>query len=211
MKKLTYFIIAVLLAIPLLSACADRDSYYQAVKEQNITMQLRMEQEQLAKEDRQNRHEIKMTKLITDMSVATGKTDNPQDDLMASMLVIMTNDKNQMAEMVYALNEDNFTLQTIEAPETAGEFVQKSASTVLGIGALTLGIVQSNNTADIAKTGLEASGVNVSGNGQYNNASNGSAIVKDTTVTSESGLNLNPSNSTSANKTNTSTTTNTSY
>lgn len=174
MTKMCFLLVPFLL----LASCG-RDAYYQAVKEQNITTQLRIKQDRLEEEDRRDRHEERMVSMLGTLTKATSKTDTPTDDLMATVLFMSIQDKHEMTELARTLTRKDYSPQPIEAPETAGEFVQKTGGTILGVGALALGIVQSNNITDIAKTGIKNAGVSVSGESSYTEVSGEGSIVSE--------------------------------
>lgn len=189
-------IIVVAMLFLLLTGCANRSDYYQAVKEQNITIQLRMENERLLREDRKQQHTENMVKLIEHVAIATGKTDSTTDDNMAMMMIMLAQDKNQISELAYAFTSKGQQLQTIEAPETTGELIQKSTAMVLGLGAITAGILQSNNLTEIATDGMknskanytasEGSSINTGEDGNSSSSWSSSEDLTTTTTTSTS-------------------------
>lgn len=155
------------LVLPLLVACGQKE-YYQAVKEQNITLQLRMENERATRTDRSMRQDRETLVLIEKLSVATGKTATPHDDFMAAMMLMMVQDKSNMADLAYNLTKKDMQLQKIEAPDSAGDIIQKSTGLILGAAGLTLGIMQSNNSRDIALAGIAGAGVHNTVSGENN-------------------------------------------
>lgn len=159
------------LVLPFLVGCGQKE-YYQAVKEQNITMQLRMENERATRADRSMRQDRETIVLIEKLALSTGKTKTPHDDFMAAMMLMMVQDKSNMSDLAYNLTKKDMQLQTIQAPDTVGDIIQKSTGLVLGGAGLTLGIMQSNNMKDIAVAGMNAAGThnNVSGTNNTLNA-----------------------------------------
>jgi len=144
------------------SGCAGQKEYYSAIKSQNETIQ-KLNAANAAKEAEADRkHEEQMTLLLTNSMVAAAATPDKTDDVLIPLLIMSFEDKRVMAKAL-SNNNDVYKFQVIEAPESAGDFVRKSSSALLGVGAIVSGIIQSNNTKDIAVEGLKASGSSVSG------------------------------------------------
>lgn len=197
-----------IIILSLFLAGCGRDAYYQAIKEQNITTQLRMENERLIREDKKLRHEKDMVALIEKLSVATGKTENTNDDLLASVMLMMTQDKNNMADLAYNLTKKDTPLQVIEAPDSFGDTIQKSTGLLVGGAAIALGIVQSNNMAEIATAGINSAGTHVSGTGNITTTGNASSSITSTATgdgASATLISASTANSTSADNTSTNT------
>lgn len=163
-----------MLLLTTLVGCGSKE-YYQAVKEQNITMQLRLENERLIREDKQRQHDKDMIALIEKLSVATGTTTNTYDDFMAAMLLTVIQDKSTMADVVHTLTHKEAQLHPIKAPDSVGDTIQKATPAVLGIGGITASILQSSSMADIAIAGIKNAGVNATDGSAINTGQEGMA------------------------------------
>lgn len=159
-----------------LMGCSGKEyaQYAQAVKEQNITRQLRMETERRVREDAQRQHEIKMATLTGKLMTAAAKTDSKNDDLMVPMMVMLLEDKWSTTKTIAAMNQKPDELATIKPPETTGELIQKSTGLLLGLGGVWLGITQSNNLADVATAGIAGAGTHNTVSGKNNTLTSGS-------------------------------------
>ena len=142
MKYLTLLILPVLLV-----GCGDYGQYAQAVKEQNITMQIRAEASARAKEERRAVHQEKMMRYAANALSAAASSPDKADDVTVPLILMVLEDKWAVVETMAAANEQPAALQAIEAPETAGEFVQKSGSVILGVtGTVATAYTSSKNT-----------------------------------------------------------------
>ena len=157
-KRILTAILCLSLALPMVGCGQDYGQYAQAVKEQNITRQLRMETAAREREYSQKQHEIKMAQITGSLVIAAGKTENPNDDMMVPLVIMMMEDKWAMASMAARASEPKEQMATIEAPDTIGDTIQKSTGLLLGAGAIWLGITQSNNMESIATAGMAAAG-----------------------------------------------------
>ena len=200
-------IILILLLVFVLTSCSNKE-YYQAIKEQNITIQLKAENERLVREDKQRQHQKEMISLIEMLSISTGNTANTNDDFMAAMLLLMVQDKNSMADLAYNLTKKDIQLQQIKAPDSIGDTIQKSTGLLLGVAGISLGIVQSNNMKDIATSGINAAGMSVSGSNN-NLAINSASIPINVTASGENSYADYTPSATGDTTSNTSSTTNT--
>jgi hypothetical protein len=167
-KRILTAILCLSLVLPLVGCGQDYGQYAQAVKEQNITRQLRMETAVREREYLQKQHELKMAQITGSLVLAAAKTDSPNDDMMVPMVIMMMEDKWAMANMAARASEPKDQMATIEAPETIGETIQKSTGLLLGAGAIWLGITQSNNMESIATSGMNAAGATNTINGDGN-------------------------------------------
>lgn len=168
-KRILTTILCFALVLPMVGCGKDYSQYAQAVKEQNITRQLRMETERREREYEQRKHEEKMAKLTGDLVMAAGKTENPNDDMMVPLMVMMMEDKWAMAQASVAANEPKEQLAVIRPPDTIGDTIQKSTGAILGLGGIWLGIKQSDNLASVATAGIANAGTNTNVSG-YNNS-----------------------------------------
>lgn len=146
---------------------ADYGQYAQAVKEQNMTLQLKIEQRAREKERSRQIHEEKMAKIAGELVKSAAKTNTPNDDMMVPLMLMIMEDKYQMAEVNASKNANNIQLQTIAKPDSIGDTIQKSTGLALGIAGIGLGMMQSNNMKDIAVAGIAGAGVHntLSGSG----------------------------------------------
>lgn len=169
-KKILTTALCFALILPMVGCGKDYSQYAQAVKEQNITRQLRMETERREREYAQRQHEAKMAKLTGDLVMAAGKTENPNDDMMVPLMVMMMEDKWAMAQAAAAANAPKEQLAVIRPPDTIGDTIQKSTGAILGLGGIWLGIKQSDNLAKVATTGITNAGTNTYVSGENNSA-----------------------------------------
>lgn len=116
----------------------------------------------------QRAHELKMTQLTANLMTAAAQTPEKSDDVIAPMMVMVLEDKWNMAKSV-ADSKPQPAMAQIQAPTTIGDEIKKAGSTLIGLGGIYLGIKQSDNMADVAKAGI-------AGAGTHNTASDGSAI-----------------------------------
>lgn len=148
-----------------IGGCAGNyEKYAQAVKEQNLTLQLRLEQREREKEYLRHQHQEKILAMATKAMAAAARTPDKNDDVLVPLLFSVLEDKWEIAENVASSNSRIPRMQAIQPPEQFGDIIHKSTGLILGAGGIALGIVQSNNTRDIAEAGLKAAGTNVSGN-----------------------------------------------
>lgn len=172
MKISNYLVIPVVFLVSLsLVGCGAKDyaNYAQTVKEQNITMQLMADKKEAKREAEQRAHELKMTQLTTNLMTAAAQTPEQSDDVIAPIMVMVLEDKWNMAKAVVDAKPQPAVAQ-IQAPETLGDSVKKMGGTLLGFGGIYLGVRQSDNLADVAKTGILNAGT-------HNTASGGSAVT----------------------------------
>ena len=141
--------------------------YTQAIKEQNMTMQIRIESEARAKETRDNQHEARMVTLTGNLIQNAAQTKSPNDDFMVPVLLMLIEDKRSIAELAATGNQQQYIFQNVERPDSIGDTIQKSSSLILGVASMGLIGFQSNNMKDIALGGMAASGIHntVSGEG----------------------------------------------
>ncbi len=163
-NKLVLTAVALLLCMSFTGCTIGYGDYAQAVKEQNITLQLMAEKETTKREEAQRKHEEKMLTLTGNVMQAVAKTPDTSDDVIAPIMVMVLEDKWQTTKTLGDATKPTVALNKIEAPESVGDSVRKMGSTILGIGGIALGIVQSNNLADVAKTGINGAGVHDSYN-----------------------------------------------
>ena len=171
MKILNYLVLPVILFISLsLVGCGAKDytNYAQAVKEQNITLQLMADKKEAKREADQRAHELKMAQLTANLMTAAAQTPEKSDDVIAPMMVMVLEDKWNMSKSAIDARPQPAMAQ-IQAPTTIGDEIKKAGSTLLGLGGIYLGVKQSDNLADVAKTGILNAGT-------HNTASDGSAI-----------------------------------
>ena len=186
--------LVILFSIPifLLGCTKDYGHYAQAVKEQNLTTQLKIEQRSRDKEYRRDLHQEKIVSLIGSATRAASATPGKEDDLMLPLIFMILEDKWAVAEIMASSNEKAIPMQVIEAPDSIGDTIQKSTGMLLGVGAIALGVIQSNNMKDISVAGLNAAGTHnyVSGDGNkltsdsFKSGSNNSVVAGgDSTIT----------------------------
>ena len=147
----------------------DYSNYAQAVKEQNITLQLMADKKEAKREAEQRAHELKMTQLTANLMTAAAQTPEKSDDVIAPMMVMVLEDKWNMSKSVVD-SKPQPAMAQIQAPETLGDSVKKMGGTILGLGGIYLGVRQSDNMADVAKVGILNAGT-------HNSASGGSAVT----------------------------------
>ena len=174
-----------------LVGCGAKDyaNYAQAVKEQNITLQLMADKKEAKREADQRAHELKMAQLTANLMTAAAQTPEKSDDVIAPMMVMLLEDKWNMSKSAIDAKPQPAMAQ-IQAPTTIGDEIKKAGSTLLGLGGIYLGIRQSDNLADIAKTGILNAGT-------HNTASGGSAV---TAGNNPSASGNNPSSSGNTNE-----------
>ena len=197
-KSILIVSLCIALALPLVGCSKDYSQYAQAVKEQNITQQLRIETEQREREYTQQKHEAKMLALAGNLINAAAATDSKNDDMMVPLIIMMMEDKWAMAQANANANTASPQLVAIEAPETTGEVLRSSTGLVLGLGGLALGIIQSNNLTEVATAGMAAAGTHnvvsgenntlkVSTTDSNNRASGADSSIGDTISTQTTG------------------------
>jgi len=150
-----------------ISACGQKE-YFEAVKEQNVTIQSMNMANEARREREEQRHQERMLTLMQTSMQAAASTKDKTDDVLVPLLIMSMEDKRIMAKALTAGNEKPMQLQTIKAPDSFGDGVRKSTGALLGIGGIIMGITQSNNMADIAAAGMNAAGVHNSITGDSN-------------------------------------------
>jgi hypothetical protein len=191
-----------------MGGCAGGESYKayaNAIKEQEVTRQLMIAQQRNQSEDRQRKHELKMTELMGTMAQAASASPDKTDDMMVPLLFMIMEDKFQMAEITRQSSQPLNQPIVMKAPETTGEMIRSSTGLVLGLGGIALGIMNSQNMADIAEAGLAAAGNTNTVNGDGNtltsdsyksgsqNLMGNSNSVNDNDVNGNDGETLDPS------------------
>jgi hypothetical protein len=156
-----------------LTACGQKE-YFEAVKEQNITIQSMNLADRAARAKEEERHEERMLLLMQNSMRAAASTKDKTDDILVPLLIMSMEDKRVMAKALTANSEKPMQFQHIKAPDSFGDGVQKSTAALLGIGGIILGITQSNNLADIATAGLNAAGTHNIVSGEGNTVTNDS-------------------------------------
>ena len=167
-KKVVLTGIVLILCLSL-TACGDYGKYAQAMKEQNIALQVQADREDAKREAAQRKHEEKMLTLTNSALQAAALTPEKTDDVITPLTIMVLEDKWQTSRMLEQSKRQAPAVAKIEAPETLGDSVKKMGGTILGVGGIILGITQSNNLADVAKAGINNAGT-------HNTASDGSAI-----------------------------------
>ncbi|RLI66362.1 MAG: hypothetical protein DRO67_01265 [Candidatus Asgardarchaeum californiense] len=120
----------------LVSSCANRDKYYDAVNQQNMTIQLQNakqeEQKRYEREVRERRrqeHNLLMANLAIKMTEGAAKTATPVDDIMGPILFMVMEDKFATAEFIASLQQNSNKvnvqpLQTIEPPADGVDYLR---------------------------------------------------------------------------------------
>ncbi len=188
LNKLVTFTICSLLAFSLVGCAGNYSQYAQAVKEQNITRQLRSEQQLRHKEDAQRKHEEKMAVITGQLIMAASKSESPNDDMMVPLILMMMEDKWVMAQA--AGKNEPVVLATIKPPETTGELIRSSTSLILGLGALGLSAYNTYSISEVAKTGINNAGTIIPGSNNSITGAYGTASGDTTYVVPESSMNL---------------------
>jgi len=144
-----------LLFLPLISGCADRTQYYQAVREQNTAIQIqRSAFERELKEIRQ-RHQERMVQMIGQAMKAAALTPDHTDDIMVPVLFLVLQDKWDMVEMMPKQNPGPGQMQKIEAPSDGADYL-KAASPYFGM--LLTGLVGWKAFDTVADVAAQAGG-----------------------------------------------------
>lgn len=152
-----------------LTACGDYGKYAQAMKEQNIALQVQADKEEAKREAEQRKHEEKMLTLTNSALQAAALTPEKTDDVITPLTIMVLEDKWQTSRMLEQSRKRPAPVAQIQAPTTVGDEIRKAGSTFLGLGGIYLGVRQSDNMADVAKAGIASAGT-------HNTASDGSAI-----------------------------------
>lgn len=191
-----------LVAISLMSVglmgCGNHGEYVKAVSDQNLKIHEMNLQHQTNKERENFLHEEKMSTLMSNAMLSAGATPDKMDDVLVPLLFASMEDKKVMADAL-SKNDNIIPFQKIEAPETFSEAIKNSTGLILGGAGVALGIVQSNNMADIAIAGISRSGTsttyNTSGEnhtvGSYNEANSGTQF-SDVSLGESSDFGYNP-------------------
>lgn len=163
--------LALVLPMLLLGGCAqDYGSYTHAVKEQNVTAQIRIEAAERAKEERKMQHQENMMQFATAAMAAASASKNTADDVTVPLVLMIMEDKWAVAETMASANEKPMQMQRIEAPESVGDVIQKSTGALLGVASLGLSAYNSSTTADVLKTAVAAAGTKTYVSGENNSA-----------------------------------------
>lgn len=185
MKKLSWLFVPVMLV-----GCSGQDygQYTQAVKEQNVTTQIRIEAANREREERDRKHEEKMMAFAVNAMQAAGVTKDKTDDLMVPMVLMLLEDKWSVAKMVEASNQKEPQLQTVKAPETTGELISKAAPAVLSLGGMALSgfTTWTNNqtTSDLLNAATLGTSIVMSGEGNTTNTDSFKSGSDNTVVSS---------------------------
>ena len=144
--------------------CASREGYYNAVNQQNMTIQLENKKQeaqlQYKREQRERRrleHNILMTTLAVKMVDGAAKTATPVDDILGPILFIVMEDKFATNELLVAMIEGQNEIQiqpmqTIEAPAEGVDYM-KAALPYAGYALAGFGVYQySKSITDLAAT-----------------------------------------------------------
>lgn len=177
-KKVVLTGIVLILCLSL-TACGDYGKYAQAVKEQNIALQVQADKEDAKREAAQRKHEEKMLTLTNSALQAAALTPEKTDDVTTPLMIMVLEDKWQTSRMLADSKKRPAAVAQIQAPTTIGDEIKKAGSTLLGLGGIYLGVRQSDNMADVAKAGI-------AGAGTHNTATDGSSI---NTATDGSAIN----------------------
>ena len=171
MKKIISIFVSCLVIPILLIGCAYQGAYYSAIKEQNLRIAKIQAEQKKERDKEQYLHEEKMAKLYQSSMVAASKTKEITDDVLIPILFANLETQRTLSKALSSGNEQSINIQKIEKPDSFGDQVQKSASVILGVGSIGLGIVQSHAMRDISVAGLNALAksagkrIEVSGNG----------------------------------------------
>ena len=181
-------VFAILIVLSLctsLVGCAGKEytSYANAVKEQNVTLQLMADKESAKREAAQLKHEEKMLLLTSNALQAVAATPDKTDDVITPLMLMVLEDKWLTTRALADATTPKVTLGKIEAPETVGESVQKMGGTLLGLAGVALGITQSNNAKDIAVAGINGAGTHNTATDSHITSGDGSQTTNSITET----------------------------
>lgn len=145
--KHSWLLIVILLAVSV-SGCANRDKYYNAVKEQNTTVQLnnaeaarqadlRQEKKEASRQEHRERMAALMAAMIRGVTLTPGKT----DDIMAPLLFLMMEDKWALAELVDTGNDQPVAAQPVQKIEPPADGVDYMKAGLPWAGTLLAGVL----------------------------------------------------------------------
>lgn len=172
------WIVPAVLVMSCMVSCANRDGYYNSVKEQNMLLQLKADQTQRQRD--QDRVDIKiarlayqdrMSVLVSQMAIAVANTPNKVDDVVVPLMFSLMLDKFQIANMLAESNQEPIQqtqLHAIEAPEKTGDIIAKSAGVILGVVGLGVNVWNNDIHAKTLQTAFNAAGNRYTLSGENN-------------------------------------------
>jgi len=154
------YIIGFLIVLFTLPGCASRDGYYDAVREQNITVQLnnakaerQLDYTRDQKQRRREEHQERMLIVVESMIRGVAKTPDKTDDVMGPLLVLMMQDKWALAEVIDASNDVQVAsqpMQKIEAPAEGVDYLKAGLPLIGSLAAVAIGWHSLDKIADVA-------------------------------------------------------------
>jgi len=173
--KIVVYCVISAFALASLNACGYKD-YANAVKEQNLTIQQKRLMYQADKESERRIHKEKMLLMAISAMAAAKTTEDGSDDVMVPMLIMTLENSWIMSEAIASMNYKPEQTFAIQAPDSFGDGVKKSAGAILGIGAIALGFQNSKNMKDIAVAGMNGAGTNITGDNNTYSSGSGDSL-----------------------------------